>query len=154
MFQSIGRFTSRAAPLAAAAVFAAGSLSPATSQQDDDNQCGTDFAPGGRGLIAALRPPPVALCDVKKSVTSKSQENYKGLEVNHGSLKIFSGNAHPKLAASIAEHIGVPISDVTANRFKCGEIDIQVGVQGKERGHIWADRWLVLASPAWWIVGR
>lgn len=43
-------------------------------------------------------------------------------ELNHGPLRVFSGNAHPELAKSIAAHMGVPLSKATVGRFKCGEV--------------------------------
>lgn len=47
-----------------------------------------------------------------------------GHSFNHGPLRLFSGNAHPKLAQEIAEKMGVPLSDATVNRFKCGEVNV------------------------------
>jgi ribose-phosphate pyrophosphokinase len=41
-------------------------------------------------------------------------------------LRLFTGNAHPELASSIAEHLGVPLGQQTATRFADGEIRIQV----------------------------
>lgn len=48
----------------------------------------------------------------------------KGGGMNHGPLKIFSGNAHPKLAKEIAAQIGVPLGNATVNRFACGEVNV------------------------------
>jgi len=44
--------------------------------------------------------------------------------MNHGPLRIFSGNAHPGLAQAIAEHMGVKLGDATVNRFPCGEVNV------------------------------
>jgi ribose-phosphate pyrophosphokinase len=41
-------------------------------------------------------------------------------------LRLFSGNAHPELARSIAEHLGVPLGEMTCTRFNDGEIRVQV----------------------------
>ncbi len=41
-------------------------------------------------------------------------------------LKIFSGNAHPQLAAEIAEYLGVPISAATVKKFSDGEISVAI----------------------------
>ena len=40
-----------------------------------------------------------------------------------GPLKVFAGNAHPKLAQDICSIIGVPLSPVTLKPFKNGEIN-------------------------------
>lgn len=42
------------------------------------------------------------------------------------SLRVFSGNAHPQLSASIAEHLGVPVGEMVTTRFNDGEIRVQV----------------------------
>lgn len=47
-------------------------------------------------------------------------------EVNHGPLRLFTGNAHPELAKAIAEQMGVPLSRATVKRFNCGEIDVRI----------------------------
>ncbi|MDX1933966.1 MAG: ribose-phosphate pyrophosphokinase [Capsulimonadales bacterium] len=43
-----------------------------------------------------------------------------------GTLRVFSGNAHPALAASIAEHLGVTLGKMICTRFNDGEIRVQV----------------------------
>lgn len=45
---------------------------------------------------------------------------------NEDSLRIFSGNAHPALAAEIARHLGVPDGEITTTKFHDGEIRVQV----------------------------
>lgn len=47
-------------------------------------------------------------------------------ELNHGPLRIFTGNAHPELARDIAAHMGVPLSKATVGRFKCGEVNVVI----------------------------
>lgn len=42
--------------------------------------------------------------------------------MKNGSLKIFSGTSNPGLAASIGEALGIPLGEITINRFKDGEI--------------------------------
>ncbi len=51
-----------------------------------------------------------------------------------GNLKVFTGNANPKLAVSIAEHLGIELGDAKVSRFKDGEISLKIGetVRGKE----------------------
>lgn len=46
------------------------------------------------------------------------------LGMNHGPLRIFTGNAHPKLAQAIADDLGVPLGDATVGRFSCGEVNV------------------------------
>ncbi len=49
-------------------------------------------------------------------------------------LKLFSGNANPGLALSIAEYLGVPMSDVKLGSFSDGEIYCQIleNVRGRD----------------------
>jgi ribose-phosphate pyrophosphokinase len=39
---------------------------------------------------------------------------------------IFAGNAHPRLAADIAHHLGLPIGRITVGRFSDGEISVEI----------------------------
>lgn len=57
----------------------------------------------------------------ESSVTSSP-----GLMESPSTLRIFSGNAHPVLAHSIAGHLGVPMGKMTCTRFNDGEIRVQV----------------------------
>ncbi len=41
-------------------------------------------------------------------------------------LRVFTGNAHRKLAQDICAHMGVPLGDATIKRFPDGEIDLKV----------------------------
>jgi len=41
-------------------------------------------------------------------------------------LKLFTGNANRQLAAAIAEHLGIPLGDMTVGRFSDGEIRVQI----------------------------
>ncbi len=41
-------------------------------------------------------------------------------------LLLFSGNAHPALAAAIAKNIGMPLSDGKFSRFPDGEADVEI----------------------------
>ncbi|WP_125154117.1 ribose-phosphate diphosphokinase [Clostridium rectalis] len=53
--------------------------------------------------------------------------------ISHGkSIKIFTGNAHPKLAEDIADILGVPLGDAKVGTFSDGEIcvDINETVRG------------------------
>ncbi len=43
------------------------------------------------------------------------------------SVSLFSGNANPALAASIAGHLGVPLGRVKVGRFSDGEISVEIG---------------------------
>jgi len=49
-------------------------------------------------------------------------------------IKLFAGNAHPKLAEQIAAHLHLSLSAVTVRSFADGEIDVKIGenVRGKE----------------------
>lgn len=44
--------------------------------------------------------------------------------MNHGPLRLFTGNAHPQLAQAIAQKIGCQLGDATVTRFPCGEINV------------------------------
>jgi len=54
-------------------------------------------------------------------------------EINRKKFKIFSLNANRELAKEIADEIGVPLSDLTVNRFADGEV--QVNINETVRGH-------------------
>jgi len=44
--------------------------------------------------------------------------------MNHGPLRIFTGNAHPTLANAITRKIGISLGDATVGRFPCGEVNV------------------------------
>ena len=46
---------------------------------------------------------------------------------NYKKLKIFTGNANPKLAQDIARYLGTTVGQSEINRFKDGEINIRIG---------------------------
>ena len=45
---------------------------------------------------------------------------------SHTNLRLFSGNAHPALTQSIAQHLNVSVGRMTTTRFNDGEIRVQV----------------------------
>ncbi len=49
-------------------------------------------------------------------------------------LKLFSGNAHPALAAEIAQYLKLPLGDADVTRFSDGEVFVQINenVRGKD----------------------
>lgn len=49
-------------------------------------------------------------------------------------LKVFSGTSNPELSNEISNYLGVPLGDLKINRFKDGEIYVQIGesVRGKD----------------------
>ena len=48
--------------------------------------------------------------------------------ISHGTkIKIFTGNAHPRLAKELAEQLGLPVSKSTVSKFSDGEIAISIG---------------------------
>jgi len=53
---------------------------------------------------------------------------------NHNKLKIFTGNANPKLAEGIAHYLGLPMGSALVGRFSDGEIrvEIQENVRGAD----------------------
>jgi ribose-phosphate pyrophosphokinase len=46
--------------------------------------------------------------------------------MSHGQLKIFSGSAHPDLAADIAEHLSLPLGAARLHRFPDTEVSFQI----------------------------
>lgn len=52
--------------------------------------------------------------------------------MRYGPLRLFSGNAHPALAQSIARILGVPLGDMVVDRFSDGEV--QVSINDSVRG--------------------
>lgn len=49
-------------------------------------------------------------------------------------LAIFSGNAHPELAKTVADHLHIPLGKADVNRFSDGEIAVEIkeNVRGKD----------------------
>ena len=47
---------------------------------------------------------------------------------------IFSGNAHPELAAAIARHLSLPLGRISVGRFSDGEVSVEImeNVRGRE----------------------
>ena len=43
-----------------------------------------------------------------------------------GEMKIFSGSSHPNLAQSIAQHMGIPLGEVTITRFSNENIKVKI----------------------------
>jgi len=64
------------------------------------------------------RPCNTVLADGATSVSSSSSG------MNHGPLRIFSGNAHRQLAHEIAASMGRPLGNATVDRFPCGEVNV------------------------------
>ncbi len=48
------------------------------------------------------------------------------MTINRQKLKIFTGNAHPKLAKDIADYIGIPLGCAQIERFEDGEISMAI----------------------------
>jgi len=46
--------------------------------------------------------------------------------MDHGSMRIFTGNAHRELAHMVAEKIGITVSKSTVNRFGNGEVNVEI----------------------------
>ena len=51
-----------------------------------------------------------------------------------GNLKVFTGNANPKLAADVARRLGIPLGAATMDRFSDGEVQIELheNVRGED----------------------
>ena len=51
-----------------------------------------------------------------------------------GSITIFTGNAHPKLAKDISRHLHLPLGRITVGRFNDGELSIEImeNIRGRE----------------------
>ncbi|MEM7277344.1 MAG: ribose-phosphate diphosphokinase [Pseudomonadota bacterium] len=49
-------------------------------------------------------------------------------------IALFSGNAHPKLAADIARHLRIPLAKAQVGRFSDGEINVEIleNIRGRE----------------------
>ena len=54
--------------------------------------------------------------------------------MSHDSLMVFTGNANPKLAESVARYLKIPLGQATVSRFSDGEILIELleNVRGKD----------------------
>lgn len=42
------------------------------------------------------------------------------------SLKVFSGNANPKLAHAVTQYLNIPLGRATVNRFSDGEVMVEI----------------------------
>ena len=51
-----------------------------------------------------------------------------------GTVTVFSGNAHPRLAQNIAHHLHIPLGKISVGRFSDGEANVEImeNVRGKE----------------------
>ena len=51
-----------------------------------------------------------------------------------GTITVFSGNAHPTLAQSIAHHLHVPLGKISVGRFSDGEVKLEImeSIRGRE----------------------
>lgn len=49
------------------------------------------------------------------------------MDIGRGSIKIFTGNGHPVLAESIADNLGLRLSDCGVTKFSDGEIGVRIG---------------------------
>lgn len=49
-------------------------------------------------------------------------------------LMVFSGNANPKLAQAVADHLGIPLGKATVSHFSDGEVMVEIGekVRGRD----------------------
>lgn len=54
--------------------------------------------------------------------------------MDSGTLTVFSGNAHPRLAQDIAHHLHIPLGKISVGRFSDGEANVEImeNVRGKE----------------------
>ncbi len=52
----------------------------------------------------------------------------------HGKMTLIAGNAHPALAASIANELDIPLADAHVGRFPDGEVDIKISedIRGRD----------------------
>ena len=48
------------------------------------------------------------------------------MRVGFAELKVFSGTAHPALAAEIAGHLGIPLGQARLGRFPDTEVSFQI----------------------------
>ena len=42
------------------------------------------------------------------------------------SLMVFSGNANPKLAQAVVQHLNIPLGRATVSRFSDGEVQVKM----------------------------
>mmetsp|Transcript_14597 Transcript_14597/g.41312 ORF Transcript_14597/g.41312 Transcript_14597/m.41312 type:complete len:509 (+) Transcript_14597:847-2373(+) len=91
-------------------------------------------AAGGAAALALGRGPPSqaeaaparSFATIRTSSPPKLLASDPSGGMNHGPLRIFSGNAHPQLARDIAAQMGVGLSDATVERFNCGEVNVVI----------------------------
>ncbi|MEW6401901.1 MAG: ribose-phosphate pyrophosphokinase [Chloroflexota bacterium] len=61
------------------------------------------------------------------------EENLTGAPIPPGEVRFFSGSSNPKLAASIASKLGVPLDHTEINRFSNDDLYIQLGASCRYR---------------------
>lgn len=71
-------------------------------------------APGVLLALANKHTPP--RCEARSALGTE--------QINHGPVKIFTGNAHRQLAQDIAENSTVVLSSASVGRFQCGEVSV------------------------------
>jgi ribose-phosphate pyrophosphokinase len=53
--------------------------------------------------------------------------------IDPSEVRFYSGSSHPRLAADIAEHLGVPLEDTSVSRFSNDNLYIQLGASVRSR---------------------
>ena len=55
------------------------------------------------------------------------------------SLMVFSGNANPKLAQAVVQHLNIPLGRATVSRFSDGEVQVELNenVRGRDVPPVW-----------------
>jgi len=54
--------------------------------------------------------------------------------LDSGTITVFSGNAHPALAQSIAHHLHIPLGKISVGRFSDGEVNVEImeNIRGRD----------------------
>ena len=54
--------------------------------------------------------------------------------MDSGTITVFSGNAHPALAQSIAHHLHIPLGKISVGRFSDGEVNVEImeNIRGRD----------------------
>jgi ribose-phosphate pyrophosphokinase len=70
--------------------------------------------------------PKHALTRCEEAQPGTANPHQKVSLINHGPLKIFTGNAHRALAEGIADCMQVKLSSASVDRFSCGEVSVMI----------------------------
>jgi ribose-phosphate pyrophosphokinase len=62
------------------------------------------------------------------------------MQANQPDFMVFTGNANPKLAAEIAQHLGISLGAAQVGRFSDGEVTVEINQNVRGATSSWCSR--------------